>query len=134
MKITGEPVNLPRTLAINSSKEKLLKNQPTKHQLLPFKDRCRIPTRVHINFTQKRPKLFGWHEFLFKTTIQKQRNVALRRTDLGVISPTTTSDCAIPIVSKLKETDRIKIYGDFLTGINDADKICCVFGNQLKHV
>lgn len=43
-----------------------------------------------------------------------------RLQSIGVISPTTSANCAAPIVAAKKKTGEVRICGDFSTGLNEA--------------
>lgn len=77
-----------------------------------FKAHLTLKSDSKPGFCKYRPPPFAIQPLIEQELVRLQ--------NIGVISPTTKSDIAAPIVVKLKKTGDIRICGDFSTGLNDA--------------
>lgn len=76
-----------------------------------FKAHLTLKPNTYPPFIKFRPPPFAFQS-LIETELKRLQK-------LDVISPVTISNCAAPIVSKLKKTGEIRICADFSTGLNE---------------
>lgn len=76
--------------------------------------------KAHLSLKENTKPPFCKHRpapFAFQSSIE---NELKRLQNMDVISPITNTNCAAPIVAKLKKTGELRLCADFSTGLNEA--------------